>query len=63
VAATPSSVAVARELIASRLREIMRDADKTSRAIAFVAGWDESRSSGASSAARNACRYCEHRFH
>jgi len=46
VATTPSSsVAAARELIASRLREIMRDAGKTSRAIAFAAGWDESKCS------------------
>jgi transcriptional regulator with XRE-family HTH domain len=42
---TSSSVAAARELIASRLREIMRDAGKTSRAIAFAAGWDESKCS------------------
>jgi transcriptional regulator with XRE-family HTH domain len=46
VATTPSSsVASARKLIAGRLREIKRDAGKTSRAIAFAAGWDESKCS------------------
>jgi transcriptional regulator with XRE-family HTH domain len=40
-----SSVAAARELIASRLREILRDAGMTSRAVALAAGWDESKCS------------------
>jgi transcriptional regulator with XRE-family HTH domain len=40
-----SSVAAARQLIASRLREILRDAGITSRAVALAAGWDESKCS------------------
>jgi hypothetical protein len=46
VATTPSSsVAAARDLIAGRLREILRDAGLTSRAVARAAGWDESKCS------------------
>lgn len=40
-----SSVATAREVIASRLREILRDSGLTSRAVALAAGWDESKCS------------------
>jgi hypothetical protein len=46
VATNPSSsVAAARDLIAGRLREILRDAGMTSRAVALAAGWDESKCS------------------
>jgi transcriptional regulator with XRE-family HTH domain len=46
VATYPStSVAAAREVIAARLREILRDAGMTSRAVALAAGWDESKCS------------------
>jgi hypothetical protein len=42
---TSSSVAAAREVIANRLREILRDSGTTSRAVALAAGWDESKCS------------------
>jgi transcriptional regulator with XRE-family HTH domain len=46
VATYPStSVAAARQVIAARLREILRDAGMTSRAVALAAGWDESKCS------------------
>lgn len=40
-----SSVAEARQIIADRLREILRDAGLTSRRLALLAGWDESKCS------------------
>lgn len=40
-----TSVAAARQVIADRLREILRDAGLTSRALAHQAGWDESKCS------------------
>jgi transcriptional regulator with XRE-family HTH domain len=40
-----SSVAAARQLIANRLREILRDSRLTSRELARQAGWDESKCS------------------
>lgn len=40
-----SSVAAARQVIADRLREILRDAGITSRELALLAGWDESKCS------------------
>jgi transcriptional regulator with XRE-family HTH domain len=40
-----SSVAAARQVIADRLREIMRDAGISARALARQAGWDESKCS------------------
>jgi len=40
-----TSVGTAREVIASRLREILRDSGLTSRAVALGAGWDESKCS------------------
>ena len=42
---TSSSVAAAREVIANRFREILRDSGMTSRAVALAAGWDESKCS------------------
>lgn len=46
MATTPSSsVAAARQVIADRLREILRDSGLTSRAVARAAGWDETKCS------------------
>lgn len=46
MAVHPSSrVAAARQLIADRLREMLRDAGLTSRALAMQAGWEESKCS------------------